>query len=63
MLTQEVPFKGLLGVQVAWLVVVEGEVNIHRLLVMWRSSIVSSKNKMHEHVHVRFVGTAISVIY
>lgn len=27
MLTQEVPFKGLLGVQVAWLVVVEGEVN------------------------------------
>ncbi|XP_020620971.1 mitogen-activated protein kinase kinase kinase MLT-like isoform X2 [Orbicella faveolata] len=25
MLTQEVPFKGLLGVQVAWLVVVEGE--------------------------------------
>ena len=27
MLTQEVPFKGLLGVQIAWLVVVEGEVN------------------------------------
>lgn len=37
MLTQEVPFKGLLGVQVAWLVVVEGEVNIHKLLVMWQS--------------------------
>lgn len=26
MLTQEVPFKGLLGVQVAWLVVVDEEV-------------------------------------
>lgn len=29
MLTQEVPFKGLLGVQVAWLVVVEEEVNVN----------------------------------
>ena len=27
MLTQEVPFKGLLGVQVAWVVVQEEEVN------------------------------------
>lgn len=26
MLTQEVPFKGLMGVQIAWLVVVDGEV-------------------------------------
>ena len=29
MLTQEVPFKGLLGVQIAWLVVVDEEVNTH----------------------------------
>ena len=26
MLTQEVPFKGLMGVQIAWVVVVNGEV-------------------------------------
>ena len=31
MLTQEVPFKGLMGVQIAWLVVVDGEVLVESL--------------------------------
>lgn len=33
MLTQEVPFKGLMGVQIAWLVVVDGEVLVESLLL------------------------------